>query len=336
MPTKGGLVNPAAEIGAASPGRGVPYLLDACQSVGQMPIDVGEIGCDMLSATGRKFLRGPRGTGFLYVRRTDPRRLEPPFLDLHAAEWTAPRAYVIRPTRGGSRPGRRTAPPSSGSAQRRVRTRLGLEAIAAAGAPLAAHLRSKLGGRRELGARSRVEQCGIVTFTVDGVAAQEVAARLGAARSTSPSPGRLRRLDFGSARPRRRRPRVRPLLQHRGRGGPARGSSSPGWRRDGEGPCAEPRAPWWSRTRRPARARAPRGAARRSAHAARARHGTVSRYSRSGTRSPATRSCSRPASSKVRNLRRDPRATVVLHDSRRAARCAGRRSGWRRRGRRGR
>ncbi len=96
IPTGGGLVNPAQAVGRVANEAGIPYLLDACQSAGQIPLDVDAIGCDALSLTGRKFLRGPRATGLLYMRRALQEKLEPVLLDQHAAELVAPDAYRVR------------------------------------------------------------------------------------------------------------------------------------------------------------------------------------------------------------------------------------------------
>ncbi len=180
VPTHGGLVNPAEEVGAAAREAGVPFLLDACQSIGQMPIDVDRIGCDLLSATGRKFLRGPRGTGFLYVRESILDQLEPPFLDLHAATLTAPDRYVIRPdarrfetweTNYAAKIGLGVAVDYALS--------WGLEAIEACVTTLAGRLRAQLQSVDGVQVHDQGQRrCGIVTFTVDGVPAQDVQRRL--------------------------------------------------------------------------------------------------------------------------------------------------------------
>jgi selenocysteine lyase/cysteine desulfurase len=93
VPTAGGLVNPAAEVGRIARQAGVLYLLDATQAVGQFPIEVDRLGCDLLTGTGRKFLRGPRGTGFLWVRETALDRLDPFVAEIGSASWDGQRGF---------------------------------------------------------------------------------------------------------------------------------------------------------------------------------------------------------------------------------------------------
>lgn len=96
VPSSSGQINPVAAVGRIARAHGIPYLLDACQSVGQLPVNVDDIGCDMLTGTARKFLRGPRGTGFLYIRRSFLAELDPVMLTNQAAGWTTADSYSLR------------------------------------------------------------------------------------------------------------------------------------------------------------------------------------------------------------------------------------------------
>jgi cysteine desulfurase / selenocysteine lyase len=176
VPTNGGLVQPAARVGELARQADIPYLLDATQSVGQMHLDVDALGCDMLSATGRKYLRGPRGTGFLYVRTGMLERLEPPSLDMHAATWVSRDEFEVR------RDAKKFETWESSAAVRlgfgvavEYALALGLENIERRVRALAAQLRERLEQINGVTVRDQGRiRCGIVTFTCEGHPANEV------------------------------------------------------------------------------------------------------------------------------------------------------------------
>nr|WP_227985104.1 aminotransferase class V-fold PLP-dependent enzyme [Nocardia spumae] len=179
-PTNGGLVNPVAEATRIAHRVGALVVLDACQSAGQIAIDVTELGVDAMSATGRKWLRGPRGTGFLYVRPEVCRELEPSRLDLHSATWTGPQEYRLAPdaTRFEFWECDVAARLGLGAAVRYLLD-LGPEHVFAAVAANANRLRDQLPSIpgvtvRDLG----TERSGIVSFTIEGLDPVEIRDRL--------------------------------------------------------------------------------------------------------------------------------------------------------------
>ena len=199
VPTNGGLTNPAKEIGRIARQANVLYLLDVCQSVGQMPINIEEIGCDMLSATGRKFLRGPRATGFLYVRRSVLEKLEPPFLDLHAAKWVSQDHFEIRPD---ARRFENWETYYAGKIGLGVAIDYalawGLEAIWDRVLTVSSMLRNYLEEIPKVHIHDLgIQKCGIVSFAVEGMDPQEIRDRLREQKiNVSYSPAEYTRIDM--------------------------------------------------------------------------------------------------------------------------------------------
>lgn len=175
IPTNGGIVNPAADVGRLASEHGVPFMLDACQSVGQVPIDVSEIRCDFLTGTSRKYIRGPRGVGFGYIAADSLSLVEPVFVDNVGAQVSVdevtPRADARR-IQWFEHPWAEVF--GFGVAVRQAMS-VGVPAIWERIQYLSSEMRSGLDAIGGVTVRDRgLVQSGLVTFTVDGVDAPEV------------------------------------------------------------------------------------------------------------------------------------------------------------------
>ncbi len=203
VPMTSGLVNPIEAVGPAIKKAGALFLLDACQAAGQLPLNVDELACDFLAFTGRKWLRGPRGTGMLYVRREVMQQLSDPiFVDGRSTTWTADDDYELAPdatrfefgeTNFGGKVGLGVAIEYA--------VDLGIESIQKRVAYLSDRLRAELPTISGIDVYDQgVNKCGIVTFTKAGTAPVDVVAALRAQGINLAAPGaRNSYFDLGSA-----------------------------------------------------------------------------------------------------------------------------------------
>lgn len=171
IPTNSGLVQPVEAVGRICRNAGVPYLVDACQAVGQLPVDIGTIECDYLSGTARKFLRGPRGLGFLYVSdRVLKAGAHPILVDMHGADWTEADSFTLNPDARRFETWEFSFALVLGlGAAAEYAIHAGVEATGRRARELAEYARSQLAGIPGVRVLDRgPELCAIVTIAVDG------------------------------------------------------------------------------------------------------------------------------------------------------------------------
>lgn len=180
LPANGGLINDAAAIGKIARAADIPYFIDAGQALGHIPVDVNELGCDVLKGAGRKFLRGPRGTAILYVRRGFQERLRPTWLDVSSAPIDQTGA-VVRSDAGKFETSEKSVALLLGLGVAIDQANdLGTDWISGRILPMAARLRQELENLpgvevQDLGTR----RSGIVSFTIDGKTGGQIRDELG-------------------------------------------------------------------------------------------------------------------------------------------------------------
>ncbi len=177
VPTQGGLVNPAERVGAILRNTNTLFQLDACQSVGQMPINIDAIGCDIMSFTGRKFLRGPRGTGMVWASDAALEQMgNPAGVDMQGSTWEEPLKITPHAKAGRFEPYEVffAGKIGLGTAMQYL-AEIGIDEIAARNTELSSHLRQRLAELPRVTVRDKgIDTSAIITFTVDGHDADEV------------------------------------------------------------------------------------------------------------------------------------------------------------------
>ncbi len=180
IPSTAGAVLPVVEIGKIARKHGILYLVDACQSVGQMLVDVKEIGCDMLAVTGRKYLRAPRGTGFLFVRKEVQDQLKLTFMDGHTVQWVSGKDFKVRDDarRFELYEKNRALTLGLGKAVEYALD-IGLDRIWLRVLHLAALMRRQLGNIDGITVHDMGDRkCGIVTFSIEGIDSAMIKSKL--------------------------------------------------------------------------------------------------------------------------------------------------------------
>lgn len=175
-----GDIQPALQVGTIAKEHDLLYLLDACQSVGQIELDTQELGCDFLCGTGRKYLRGPRGTGFLYASTRAIESSCPIFVDNHSAHWTGPNSYSLSPDAKRFETWERNIAGKIGLAEAvRYANELGINNIELRVSALARELNNKLISLKNVTVLERsASLSGIVTFQKKGIQAAELVRNL--------------------------------------------------------------------------------------------------------------------------------------------------------------
>ncbi|PRD51550.1 aminotransferase class V-fold PLP-dependent enzyme [Phyllobacterium myrsinacearum] len=185
LPANGGLINDAAAIGKVTRAAGIPYFIDAAQALGQLPVDVAAIGCDMLKGSGRKFLRGPRGAAILYLRKAFLETLEPAYLDVLSSAWGEDGPHV----RTDAQRFETSEKPIAlllglGAALKQARS-LGVDTIRQRIRELSGQLRDQLAAIPGVAVHDLgTEKSGLVSFTVAGIAPQALRGKLAQKRIT--------------------------------------------------------------------------------------------------------------------------------------------------------